>query len=295
MIRRVFLAAVLMTGGAVLFAAQNATFVLKNGERVSGILGYNGSYDVSLNVNGQERKFPWGEIAIIAFVPGDPLAAELRQVPESDNAPELERHLIVMRDGSIVRGKLYNISRDGGTITIDTTTRERRDISSNSIARIYLGGAAARSVYNSVLNPPPPAPLPPPSPAPRTPPPAVPTPGTGTTVNANQPWTDTGIIVSKGDRVSFNASGRIRIIEGSGSEATAGPDGSSGFPGKRTRYPVPTMAVGGLIGRVGNGSAFAIGTNTQPIAMPDGGHLFLGINDDNFADNSGSFIVSIVR
>ena len=181
MIRRILFAAVLMTGGAVVFAAQSATFVLKSGERVSGLLGYNGGYDVTLSINGQDRPFPWGDIAIIALVSGDPAAAELRQVPENDNAPELERHLIVMRDGSVVRGKLYNISRDGGTITIDTTTRERREMSSNSIARIYLGGASARGLYKNVLNAPAtaePRPNTPPAPAPPAVP-AVPTAGRG--------------------------------------------------------------------------------------------------------------------
>ena len=102
-------------------------------------------------------------------------------MPENDNAPELERHLIVMRDGSVVRGKLYNISRDGGTITIDTTTRERREMSSNSIARIYLGGASARGLYKNVLNAPAtaePRPNTPPAPAPPAVP-AVPTAGRG--------------------------------------------------------------------------------------------------------------------
>ena len=57
MIRRILFAAVLMTGGAVVFAAQSATFVLKSGERVSGLLGYNGGYDVTLSINGQDRLF----------------------------------------------------------------------------------------------------------------------------------------------------------------------------------------------------------------------------------------------
>lgn len=172
--RRILFAAVLIVQSARVFAAQDATFVLKSGERVSGSLSYDGGYNVMLNVGGQERKFPWGDIAVIAMVAGDPAAAELRQVPANDNAPELERHLVVMRDGSVVKGKLYDISRDGGTITIDTMTRERRAIPSSSIARIYMEGGTARGIYSAILNAPATTPAAPVAAAPATPLPAAP-------------------------------------------------------------------------------------------------------------------------
>ena len=40
------------------------------------------------------------------------------------------------------------------------------------------------------------------------------------------------------------------------------------------------MPVGGLIGRVGNSRPFPIGSNSQPITMPENGRLYLGINDE---------------
>ena len=101
--------------------------------------------------------------------------------------------------------------------------------------------------------------------------------------------------MKKGQRVSFNASGQIRVTTAGGPEATASPDGSGSFQGARTRYPVPQMPVGGLIGRVGTGAAFPIGSNSQPITMPADGRLYLGINDDEFGDNSGTFTVTINR
>jgi hypothetical protein len=55
------------------------------------------------------------------------------------------------------------------------------------------------------------------------------------------------------------------------------------------------MGVGALIGRVGNSAPFAIGSNRNPITMPANGQLRLGINDDNHADNTGTFVVTIVR
>ena len=55
------------------------------------------------------------------------------------------------------------------------------------------------------------------------------------------------------------------------------------------------MSVGGLIGRVGNGPAFAIGSNTGPMPMPASGVLQLGVNDDHYEDNTGNFTVSVQR
>src|SRR5207247_8327727 len=67
------------------------------------------------------------------------------------NPSELDRHTIAMRDGSVIHGKLYNISADGRTVTINTTSTERRDISSDSIARIYMNSGAARRAYRSII------------------------------------------------------------------------------------------------------------------------------------------------
>ena len=39
----------------------------------------------------------------------------------------------------------------------------------------------------------------------------------------------------------------------------------------------------------------SIGPNTQPIAMPAGGQLILGINDDHFEDNGGTYAVTVTR
>jgi hypothetical protein len=55
------------------------------------------------------------------------------------------------------------------------------------------------------------------------------------------------------------------------------------------------MAVGGLIFKVGNSAPSPIGSNNQPITMPANGRLYLGINDDEFGDNSGAFTVMIGR
>ena len=267
----------------VVLGNHPATFVLRNGDRVNGELTYKGGTTYTLN----GRDYPSSDVAVIAFVPGDPSAAELRQIPSVDNNPtELERHVFVTRDGQVIFGKLHDISRDGETINYDQREGGRHDISSNQLARIYINPAGARNVYAGIL---------------RNAQAPVATSGVsgnnngGITVNGNQPWTDTGIDVRAGDQVAFSSSGQIRIASGNAPEATAGPDGSSAFFAPRNNYPVPAMAVGGLIGRVGTGAPFPIGSNNQRIRMPANGRLYLGVNDDGFGDNSGAFNVTVIR
>ena len=271
--------------GAVALANHQATFVLRNGDRVSGELAYKGGTSYTLN----GRDYPSADIALIAFVPGDPSAAELRQIPTVDNNPsEHERHVFVTRGGEVIFGKIYSISPDGNSITYDRREGGRLDISADQLARVYVNPAGARRVYQNVLNAAP-------APAARGVAPGAAMPSGSISVNGNQAWTDTTINVVKGDRISFQTSGQIRIASGPNPEFTATADGSGGFNASRANYPVPGMAVGGLIARVGGGAPFPIGSNAQPITMPASGRLLLGINDDQVADNSGAFIVSIRR
>ncbi len=58
---------------------------------------------------------------------------------------------------------------------------------------------------------------------------------------------------------------------------------------------MPQTLAGALIGRIGAVQMFGIGNQTGPLEMPADGRLFLGINDDNVADNQGEFQVQIAR
>jgi hypothetical protein len=283
MVRRILTASVLAAcTSLVAIAAQPVTFVLRNGERVSGELTYKGGTTYTLN----GRDYPSDDIAMIAFIGGDPAAAELTQLPNVDNNPtEHERHVFVTRDGQVIFGKIYHISPDGSTITYDRRGGGRQDISANQLARVYVNPAGARNVYAAVLNT---------GPANAVATSGVMSPG-AISVPANQPWTDTGITVKKGDRVSFTTNGQITIGAGPNPEFIATADGSASNTSPRTAYPVPSMAVGGLIARVDNGAPFPIGSNTQPITMPVNGRLYVGVNDDQFGDNSGAFAVTIRR
>ncbi len=115
-------------------------------------------------------------------------------------------------------------------------------------------------------------------------------------VPGNSRGVDTGIDVRAGDQITFTAMGTVIAGQRVGQ---TGPDGarSSGFGSVVNARPVPTAGVGALIGyvRTNNGQnaqAFFIGSQ-QTYSVPADGRLYLGINDDNFNDNSGSFSVKI--
>jgi hypothetical protein len=283
MIRR-FVAICLLTAATAVLAAsaERATFVLTNGQRVSGELTYKGGTVYTLD----GRDYPSDEVAVIDFAGGEPPVGELRQLPASVNR-EHERDMFVMRDGNVVRGKLYHISADGTSVSFDplggSSEADRRTVPSNQIARIYVNAPKARAVYASVLSG---------QPAPAA------TATTGTvasgqtiTVQGNQAWTDAGINVRRGESLSFTTTGEVQVGPGRATSA----DGLSDPQGNTTRYPISGMGLGGLIGRVGNSAPFRIGSNNQPIRMPAAGRLFLGINDDHHGDNGGAFSVVVNR
>ena len=108
------------------------------------------------------------------------------------------------------------------------------------------------------------------------------------TVSARQPWTDTGITIRNGQTVYFEASGRVRW----GRDRQDGPEGENDSPRNPNR-PIPARPAAALIGRVGDDVPFFIGTDAQGVRVRGSGQLFLGVNDDAFEDNSGSFRVTV--
>lgn len=112
-------------------------------------------------------------------------------------------------------------------------------------------------------------------------------------VQADSPdWTDTGIDLKEGDTLRITASGTIHYT----SSKTCGPTG-----GERTWQdllrPLPVNDAGrgaliGLIGQTGVAQPFLTGAEAQFEVEKDG-RLFLGVNDDNYQNNSGAFRVRI--
>jgi hypothetical protein len=109
-------------------------------------------------------------------------------------------------------------------------------------------------------------------------------------VNADRPWTDTGITVRAGDVIRFDPTGVIQW--GPGRED--GPGGEVNSPVNRNR-PMANQPGGALIGRIGTGSGdmFYVGAERGTFRARTAGRLYLGINDDHLQDNSGSFRVII--
>ena len=257
-------------------ALADITFVLKDGQRISGTGITRSQGTITVRVGGEERGVPMNDVAVVLYNDGDPTARELAQLPTEENPPELERHVLVMRDGRVIRGAADDWNPD--RLVFDTTAG-RQFFNASDIARLYMNGPAARRIFKARVG------------------------TTGSTlggrqrgepdatitVEGNTPWTDSGLAVRAGERIAFEASGTISVVP----DVTAGPNGQTSI--RQGNYPVKAMAAGGLIGRVGNGRPFAIGSTRMPINMTDSGKLFVGINDDNFADNGGSFEVRIFR
>lgn len=243
-------------------AQEAATLVLRDGQRPSGELVDLNASGYTLRVNGQDRTFPANDVAAVEFVLGAP-------VPEAQARIDAGQPFIVLRSGEILAGRLSDI---GGTrplrLTIDTPSGQR-DFTSNDVAQIYL--YAPKRAAATVLTP------------------AVP--AGAIIVEGNRPWTSSGISVRRGELIAFSAGGDIMIA----ANASSGVGGSPAVTSPTIRYPVVNSPAGALIGRIGYGPAFAIGPNTQPIAMPAGGLLLLGINDDQFGDNSGTYTVTLRR
>jgi Ca2+-binding EF-hand superfamily protein len=107
-------------------------------------------------------------------------------------------------------------------------------------------------------------------------------------VNASQPWTDTGLNVRAGEMVTFEADGSVQLSDNFNDVA-----GVAGLTNRRTiDAPLTRAPAGALIARVGNSSIFLVG-NRRQVRAPASGRLYLGVNDDYLADNDGQFRVMV--
>jgi hypothetical protein len=106
--------------------------------------------------------------------------------------------------------------------------------------------------------------------------------------NTSNGWTNTGLVVRRGQRLRITATGRVNL--GAGRMATA--DGLPNIPDRdKLMRNQPT---GGLIGVIGddNDDFIFVGRSRDFVAQRDG-VLFLGVNEGNLSDNSGLFEVVI--
>lgn len=106
--------------------------------------------------------------------------------------------------------------------------------------------------------------------------------------NASNGWTNSGLVVRRGQRLRISASGRVSL----GASRYATPDGLPNIPDRdKLMRNQPT---GGLIAVIGddNDDFIFVGRGRDFVAQRDG-VLFLGVNEGNLSDNSGNFDVVI--
>src|SRR5262245_527459 len=261
-------AALLVTGSA--FAQESATLTLRSGQTVSGQLVDLGGVGYTIRVNGADRQIPQNDVAVIDFTGGTMSAADWARFTGTSQ--------VVLRNGQTIDGQLYDI---GGTsplrLTIKTSGGDR-EMASSQVARIVI--ARPDNVTTGTTGP---------GSNPTGLTPTVPVVG-AITVQANQPWTSTGRTVRRGQTINFVSSGEIQLSTSADDIATPAGAKSGRLA---ARAPLRNVPAGSLLGRIGpNGTPFAIGNQTSIVA-PASGILFLGINDDGFADNQGNFQVVI--
>jgi len=292
--RRMLILVALLASGAILSAQERATFIKNDGERITGLLEsrtvsrgfFNRSSSFLMNVNNQQVQVPVSDVAVIDFTGGRPSTRELNTLPNDGS------QLLVMRNGSQSEGRLVTFGNDD-TVRWTDDWGGTENIPMRQISRIYLNPSNARAAvdnsqygynngnrnyqydqynqnYGGQVN-------------------GLLTPPNGLEVPADVAWTDTGINVRAGDMLSFSANGEVQF--GNDQSMRSSANGNGGM--RSQSYPVPSMTVGALIGRVGRSAPFAIGGSRRAIQMPANGRLFLGVNDDALTDNSGAFNVVI--
>lgn len=106
--------------------------------------------------------------------------------------------------------------------------------------------------------------------------------------SANNGWTNSGLVVRKGQRLRITATGRVSL--GGGRFST--PSGTLGSADSEKL--MRSEATGALIAVIGddNDDFLLIGTRRDFVAQRDG-VLFLGVNEGNLTDNTGSYDIVI--
>jgi hypothetical protein len=262
---------------------HRVTVLMRNGERVAGLLeDVEGGVVFVRASQHDQRKLPLSSVALIDLVGG------ATGLPETElSVARGGGHLALLRDGSSLNGQFVDVHggeaaaapNETHMLIFRTSNGEERRIPLDGVARVYLGnfpGGPAQAAE---------------------PPPAAPSftsgeavPGGAVRVPANTAWTPTPLTVRRGDLVRFDVRGRVQLSDDAGDVAEAA---GSLRQRRANSSPLPQNFAGALIGRIGNSPAFAIGNQTEAVAMPADGQLFLGVNDDELSDNRGEFIVSL--
>jgi hypothetical protein len=269
---------------------------MRNGDRMRVDVRDMGA-DFTFRVNGNVQRVPISEVVLLDFS-GDGRNIPNDEISRADAASG--NGFVVMKNGDMFNARLTDLT---GAPLRAVFSDGRKTILSD-VSRIYLGSVrnipdiAAVAPDQNVGNQ---------GNVPRSLPPWMrdrggrrqtpydqrsnaPQGARSVVVPANVAWTNTGLNVSRGQWLRFEPSGEIRLSFNGDDMATAAGAKSFRFAEKSQ---IPTIPVGALIGRIGNGAPFSIGDTTQAFQMGASGRLFLGVNDDHVPDNSGNFVVRI--
>lgn len=219
---------------------------------------------------------------------------------------------IRLKDGSVIRGQIVSFKNEQFTILVGSGQRGRKSritVYMEDVDSIEFDGAPADEANNTSTGtnePPsqPPANTRTNNPRPSNPPPTQ-TSNPNTSANPNPPtffnvnvrvradnstngWTNSGLVVRRGQRLRISATGRVNL-------GVKGSSTADGLPSVQDREKLMrTQPTGGLIAVIGddNDEFIFIGSSRDFVAQRDG-VLFLGVNEGNLSDNSGTFEVVI--
>jgi len=124
----IIIALALLAMGRTVAAQAGATLTLRSGEKLTAELVDFGGIGYTVNVNGAERQIPLNDVAVIDFL-GTPMTDE-------DWAKFTGPSIVVLRNGEIVKGSLYDFS---GTLPLKLTIQTpdgMREMASTDVARI---------------------------------------------------------------------------------------------------------------------------------------------------------------
>ena len=218
---------------------------------------------------------------------------------------------IRLKDGSVIRGQVIGFKDQQFTILIGGNARGRRGQTTvyvedvESIEFDSTSGAPTATDDGTARNNPPSTrpstPVNQPEPTDRsTDRSIVTTPASSSTPTfftikvgvradaANNGWTNSGLVVRKGQRLRISASGRVSL--GRGRFST--PGGLANI--QDTDKLMRNEATGALIAVIGddNDDFIVIGPRREFVAQRDG-VLFLGVNEGDLTDNTGSYDIVI--
>jgi len=226
-------------------------------------------------------------IAVIVFALGLPVLADT----------------IRLKDGSVIRGQIVSFKNEQFTILVGSGTRDRKSritVYMEDVDSIEFDGGGADDSNASDTNT-----NPQPQPRPTNTRPSNPPTNTQPTNNSSTPtffpvnvrvradnssngWTNSGLVVRRGQRLRISATGRVSL----GNNRYSTPDGLANILDREKL--MRTQPTGGLIAVIGddNDDFIFVGSSRDFVAQRDG-VLFLGVNEGNLSDNTGTFDVVI--